>query len=65
MLIMIMGALLNSNAWVDRGALGADRLAVAAVDEKAQSRPLEDLWWSGEGQQVLELMVLLLMSIVV
>jgi hypothetical protein len=56
MLIMIMGALLNSNAWVDRGALGADRLAVAAVDEKAQSRPLEDLWWSGEGQQVLELM---------
>ena len=56
MLIMVLAALVNSNSWVDRSALGADRLAVAAVDEKAQSRPLKDLWWSGEGQQVLELM---------
>ena len=56
MLVLLLGALVGSNAWVDRAALSADRLAVAAVDEKAQSRPLEDLWWSGEGQQVVELM---------
>ena len=56
MVILVLAALVNSNSWLDRSALGADRLAVAAVDDKAQSRPLKDLWWSGEGQQVLELM---------
>ncbi len=56
MLVLLISSLAGSDAWIDRGALAADRLAVAAVDEKAQSRPLKDLWWSGEGQQVVELM---------
>ena len=56
MVLLLLGALAGADAWIDRAALAADRLAVAAVDENAQSRPLKDLWWSGEGQQVLELM---------
>ena len=56
MVVFLLGALAGADGWVDRAALAADRLAVAAVDEHAQSRPLNDLWWSGEGQQVLELL---------
>ena len=56
MVWLLFASLSSTDAWVARGALAADRLAVAAVDERAQSRPPEQLWWSGEGQQVLELM---------
>jgi hypothetical protein len=42
--------------WQQRAALAADRLAVAAVDEQAGTRGLSELWWSGEGQQVFELL---------
>ena len=49
--------------FVEHGRLGCARRSwpptgspSPAVDGRAQSRPPEQLWWSGEGQQVLELM---------
>ena len=53
---LLLQALPVADGWMDRAALGADRLAVAAVDEQARTRPMKQLWWSGEGQQVLELL---------
>lgn len=55
-LLLLLAAPEGLSDWQQRAALAADRLAVAAVDEQAGTRGLSELWWSGEGQQVFELL---------
>ncbi|MBM65438.1 MAG: hypothetical protein CMH55_04295 [Myxococcales bacterium] len=42
--------------WIERFTLAADRLTLAAVEASGQTRDLEELWVSGETEQVLELL---------
>ena len=55
-LAMVLFASPAPDAFERRGLLAADRLAVAAVDPQGSTRSPKELWWSGEGQQVLELL---------
>ena len=42
--------------WLERVTLASDRLTVASVEASGQTRNLEQLWVSGETEQVLELL---------